>query len=57
MEANAGTAECGTDQPPRILSWMIAIHGDRAVVVFVEDGGTGAATAGPILEQFLRTGG
>jgi cell division protein FtsI/penicillin-binding protein 2 len=55
VEAKTGTAEYGTDQPPRLHSWMIAIHGDLAVVVFVEDGGTGAATAGPILEQFLRT--
>ena len=55
VAAKTGTAEYGTDQPPRLHSWMIAIQGDLAVVVFVEDGGTGAATAGPIIEQFLRT--
>jgi cell division protein FtsI/penicillin-binding protein 2 len=54
VQAKTGTAEYGTDQPPRLHSWMIAIQGDLAVVVFVEDGGTGAATAGPIIEQFLR---
>ena len=46
VAAKTGTAEYGTDQPPRLHSWMIAIQGDLAVVVFVEDGGTGAATAG-----------
>ena len=55
VAAKTGTAEYGTDQPPHLHSWMIAIQGDLAVVVFVEDGGTGAVTAGPIIEQFLRS--
>ncbi len=53
--AKTGTAEYGFDVPPRTHAWMIAIHGDLAVSVFVEDGEGGSRTAGPILEQFLRS--
>lgn len=52
--AKTGTAEYGNDTPPRTHAWMIAIQGDLAVAVFVEDGSGGAHTAGPILEAFLR---
>ncbi len=52
--AKTGTAEYGTDVPPRTHAWMIAFQGDLAVSVFVEDGAGGSSTAGPILEQFLR---
>lgn len=51
--AKTGTAEYGTDDPPRSHAWMIAIQGDLAVAVFVEDGDGGAATAGPVLKRFL----
>jgi len=54
VAAKTGTAEYGTDQPPRTHAWMIAIQADLAVAVFVEDGASGSKTAGPILEQFLR---
>lgn len=53
--AKTGTAEYGSAVPPRTHAWMIAIHGDLAVSVFVEDGAGGSRTAGPILEQFLRS--
>lgn len=53
--AKTGTAEYGTAVPPRTHAWMIAVHGDLAVSVFVEDGPGGSTTAGPILERFLRT--
>lgn len=52
--AKTGTAEYGTDTPPRAHAWMIAVHGDLAVSVFVEDGVSGSKTAGPLLETFLR---
>lgn len=52
--AKTGTAEYGTEDPPRTHAWMIAVHGDLAVAVFVEDGGSGSQTAGPLLESFLR---
>jgi hypothetical protein len=34
---------------------MIAIRGDLAVAVFVEDAVSGSRTAGPVLERFLRS--
>ncbi|GAB94318.1 cell division protein FtsI/penicillin-binding protein 2 [Kineosphaera limosa] len=52
--AKTGTAEYGTDSPPKTHAWMIGIHDDLAVAVFVEDGAGGASTAGPLLEDFLR---
>lgn len=52
--AKTGTAEYGTDVPPATHGWMIAIQGDLAVAVFVEDAESGSVTAGPLLEDFLR---
>ncbi len=51
--AKTGTAEYGTEAPLRTHAWMIAVHGDLAVAVFVEDGQSGSGTAGPLLRQFL----
>ena len=51
--AKTGTAEYGTESPPRTHAWMIATQGDLAVAVFVEDGESGSRTAGPLLEAFL----
>lgn len=51
--AKTGTAEYGSDSPPRTHAWMLGIHGDLAVAVFVADGSGGARTAGPILQSFL----
>ena len=52
--AKSGTAQYGTENPPRNHAWMIAVQGDLAVSVFVEDGDFGTTTAGPLLEAFLR---
>jgi cell division protein FtsI/penicillin-binding protein 2 len=52
--AKSGTAQFGTEQPPRNHAWMIAVQGDLAVSVFVEEGDLGTTTAGPLLEAFLR---
>lgn len=54
VSAKTGTAEYGTDTPPRTHVWMIAGQGDLAVAVFVADGESGSQTAGPLLEEFLR---
>ncbi|MEH3068142.1 MAG: penicillin-binding transpeptidase domain-containing protein [Aeromicrobium erythreum] len=54
VRAKTGTAEYGDDQPPRTHAWMIATQGDLAVAVLVADGESGSATAGPLLERFLR---
>ncbi len=53
--AKTGTAEYGADDPPRSHAWVIGLQGDLAVAVFVADGQGGAATAGPILEAYLRS--
>ena len=50
--AKTGTAEYGSDGQTH--AWMIACQGDLAVAVFVADGDSGAETAGPIMEAFLR---
>lgn len=55
VSAKTGTAEYGTDDPPRTHAWMIATHDDLAVAVFVADGVSGSQTAGPMLERFLRS--
>ncbi|MEV7396735.1 penicillin-binding transpeptidase domain-containing protein [Aeromicrobium sp. NPDC092404] len=55
VSAKTGTAEYGNDNPLRTHAWMIASQGDLAVAVFVEDGESGSQTAGPLLEDFLRS--
>ncbi len=55
--AKTGTAEFGDKQPLQTHAWMIAVQGDLAVAVFVAVGESGSGTAGPLLEQFLRTAG
>jgi cell division protein FtsI/penicillin-binding protein 2 len=52
--AKSGTAQFGTEDPPRNHAWMIAVQGDLAVSVFVEEGDFGTTTSGPLLEAFLR---
>jgi cell division protein FtsI/penicillin-binding protein 2 len=51
--AKTGTAEYGTSEPLKTHAWMIAIQGDLAVAVFVNDGKSGSGTAGPLLRTFL----
>lgn len=55
--AKTGTAEFGDQKPPKTHAWIVAVHGDLAVAVFVEDGGLGATTSGPLLKQFLTGAG
>ena len=52
--AKTGTAEFDRNGKRLTHAWMIAAQGDLAVAVYVDEGKTGAATAGPILEGFLR---
>ncbi|WP_426997572.1 penicillin-binding transpeptidase domain-containing protein [Pseudarthrobacter sp. N5] len=55
--AKTGTAEFGKDDPPKTHAWIVAVHGDLAVAVFVEEGGLGATTSGPLLKEFLTAAG
>ncbi|MEX0170885.1 PbsX family transcriptional regulator [Streptomyces sp. LMG1-1-1.1] len=54
--AKTGTAEFGTETPPRTHAWMIGYQGDRnlAWAVLLEDGGSGGRDAGPIAAKFLK---
>jgi cell division protein FtsI/penicillin-binding protein 2 len=55
--AKTGTAEFGNENPPKTHAWIVAVQGDLAVAVFVEDGGLGATTSGPLLKEFLTAAG
>jgi cell division protein FtsI/penicillin-binding protein 2 len=52
--AKTGTAEFDRNGRRLTHAWMIAGYGDLAVCAFVDVGQTGAGTAGPLLEEFLR---
>ncbi len=52
--AKTGTAEYGSDDPPRTHAWMIGYRGDIAFAVLIEDGGAGGKDAGPVARTFLR---
>ncbi|MFG2192098.1 penicillin-binding transpeptidase domain-containing protein [Streptomyces sp. NPDC048639] len=52
--AKTGTAEFGTENPPRTHAWMIGYRGDLAFAILVEDGGSGGKDAGPLASAFLR---
>ncbi len=49
--AKTGTAQYGDGSRQHV--WMLAIAGDLAVAVFVEDGDRGSTTAGPLMLEFL----
>lgn len=55
--AKTGTAEFGSDNPPKTHAWIVAVQGDLAVAVFVEEGGLGAEVSGPLLQEFLTAAG
>jgi cell division protein FtsI/penicillin-binding protein 2 len=55
--AKTGTAEFDRAGKRLTHAWMIAGYGDLAVCAFVDVGQTGAGTAGPLLEEFLRGAG
>jgi len=52
--AKTGTAEYGTENPPRTHAWMIGFRGDVAFAVLVEDGGSGSHAARPVARKFLQ---
>ena len=57
VAAKTGTAEFGSENPPKTHAWIVAVHGDLAVAVFVEEGGLGATVSGPLLKEFLTAAG
>jgi cell division protein FtsI/penicillin-binding protein 2 len=54
--AKTGTAEYGSDTPPRTHAWMIGYQQDSDIAwaVLLEDGGSGGSDAGPIAAAFLK---
>ncbi|MFW6600331.1 penicillin-binding transpeptidase domain-containing protein [Propionibacteriaceae bacterium Y2011] len=52
--AKSGTAEYGTENPPRTHAWMIAYtDDDLAVAVMIHDGQSGSGDAAPLIKEFL----
>jgi len=49
-----GTAEYGTEVPPRTHAWFTGYQGDVAFAVLVEDGGFGGQVAAPLAARFLE---
>jgi cell division protein FtsI/penicillin-binding protein 2 len=54
VHAKTGTAEFGTDVPPRTRAWITGWQGDIAFTAFVEEGKSGGSVAGPVAARFLR---
>lgn len=54
VHGKTGTAEYGSDSPPRTHSWFAGYQGDMAVAVLVEDGGFGAEAAVPVAKEFFE---
>lgn len=52
-----GTAEFGTDNPPRTNAWFISFRGDLASAVVVEDVGLARDFAAPVAGDFYRIAG
>jgi cell division protein FtsI/penicillin-binding protein 2 len=53
VSGKTGTAEYGTDVPPRSHAWFIGYRDDLAFAVFVQDGQSSHTTAVPIARTFL----
>jgi cell division protein FtsI/penicillin-binding protein 2 len=54
VAGKTGTAEFGTEVPPRTHAWFIGFRGDVAIAVVVEDGGFGGQVAAPVAREVLR---
>ncbi|APU16769.1 MULTISPECIES: penicillin-binding transpeptidase domain-containing protein [Actinoalloteichus] len=54
VHGKTGTAEYGTEDPPRSHSWFVGWQGDVALASFVEDGGDAGGPATAAAERFLR---
>lgn len=52
--AKTGTAEFGTDNPPKTHAWMVAGRGDLAIAAYNEIGPSGTTDAAPFIISFLR---
>jgi len=53
VSGKTGTAEYGTEVPPRSHAWFTGFQGDLAFAVFVQDGQSSGTTAVPVARAFL----
>jgi cell division protein FtsI/penicillin-binding protein 2 len=53
VSAKTGTAEFGSDVPPKTRAWITGWQGDIAFTAFVEEGKSGGTVAGPVAARFL----
>lgn len=54
VAGKTGTAEFGTDDPPKAHSWFAGVRGDLAFAVFVEGGERSTETSVPLTKAFLQ---
>jgi cell division protein FtsI/penicillin-binding protein 2 len=54
VAGKSGTAEYGGGNPPPTHAWFIALRGDLAVAVLVENGRSGGSVAAPIAARFYQ---
>ncbi len=54
ISGKTGSAEFGTEDPPRTHAWFIGYRDGLAFSVLVEGGGAGGSVAAPIAAKFLR---
>jgi len=55
VSGKTGTAEYGTEVPPRSHAWFTGFRGDLAFAVFVQDGQSSGTTAVPVARAFLTS--
>jgi cell division protein FtsI/penicillin-binding protein 2 len=53
VRGKTGTAEFGTDTPPKSHAWFVGARGDLSFAVFVNGGESSTTTAVPIAKRFL----
>jgi cell division protein FtsI/penicillin-binding protein 2 len=53
LRGKTGTAEFGTDTPPKSHSWFAGVRGDLAIAVFIYGGEDSTTGAVPLTEQFF----
>ncbi|MEP6623291.1 MAG: penicillin-binding transpeptidase domain-containing protein, partial [Acidimicrobiia bacterium] len=53
IAGKTGTAEFGSDVPPKTHAWFIGFRNDLSFAVLVEGGGVGGRVAAPIAHSFL----
>jgi cell division protein FtsI/penicillin-binding protein 2 len=54
VHGKTGTAEFGSDVPPKSHAWFTGYQGDVAFAVVIEQGGFGGKVAAPIAATFLK---